>query len=92
MRNDTFYAAWRTYEEIEDYVDFLRTLAPADMLIEDIVAGTTYENREIRGIKVLGGADPIDPGFGVRPSFVMHGCHHSGEWITASEPAPNPKQ
>ena len=83
MRNDTFYAAWRTYEEIEDYVDFLRTLAPADMLIEDIVAGTTYENREIRGIKVLGGADPIDPGFGVRPSFVMHGCHHSGEWITA---------
>ena len=74
-----------------DYVDFLRTLAPADMLIEDIVAGTTYENREIRGIKVLGGADPIDPGFGVRPSFVMHGCHHSGEWITASEPAPNPE-
>jgi hypothetical protein len=81
MRNNEFYTAWRNLPEIEDYIDFLRTLAPADMVIEDIVAGGTYEGREIRGIKIVAGASKLKAED--RPSFVMHGCHHSGEWITA---------
>lgn len=78
MRNNEFYRAWRNLPEIEDYIDFLRTLAPANMQIEDIVAGETYEGNQMRGIRILAGEDT-----GPRPSFVMHGCHHSGEWITA---------
>ena len=78
MKRNEFYMAWRTLDEIEDYVDSLRALAPAGMLITDIVAGETNEGNEIRGINVLAGPD-----IGERPSFVMHGCHHSGEWITA---------
>ena len=81
MRNNEFYQAWRNLPEIEDYIDFLRTLAPADMVIESIVAGSTYEGREIRGIKIVAGASKLKADD--RPSFVMHGCHHSGEWITA---------
>jgi murein tripeptide amidase MpaA len=81
MRNNEFYSAWRNLPEIDDYVDFLRELAPADMIIEDIVAGVTNEGREIRGIKIVAGAAELKAED--RPSFVMHGCHHSGEWITA---------
>jgi hypothetical protein len=79
MRNDEFYMAWRNLPEILDYVDFLKTLAPANMTITDIVAGETYEGNQMPGIRVLTGSGTAEP----RPSFVMHGCHHSGEWITA---------
>ena len=78
MRNNDFYRAWRTLPEIEDYVEFLTTLAPENMDIVDIVAGSTYEENEIKGIRVNAGN-----GTEARPSFIMHGCHHSGEWITA---------
>ena len=78
MRNNDFYRAWRTLPEIEDYVEFLTTLAPESMDIENIVAGSTYQENEIRGIRVNAGN-----GTEARPSFIMHGCHHSGEWITA---------
>jgi murein tripeptide amidase MpaA len=78
MRNNEFYMAWRNLPEILDYIDFLKTLAPENMTIDDIVAGETYEGNEMPGIRVLAG-----PGTEPRPSFIMHGCHHSGEWITA---------
>ncbi len=78
MRNNEFYMAWRNLPEILDYIDFLKTLAPENMTITDIVAGQTYEGNQMPGIRVLAGS-----GTEPRPSFVMHGCHHSGEWITA---------
>ena len=38
-------AVGRTYDEIWDHIGYLRTLAPADMAIEDTVVGSTYEGR-----------------------------------------------
>jgi hypothetical protein len=80
MKKDEFYRAWRTLEEIDDYMDTLRSGAPFGMNITDVVVGETNQGREIRGVKL---SSPRGPGTEPLPKVFMHGCHHSGEWITA---------
>ena len=85
MADDEFYRAWRTLPEILDYMRALDTAQPS-VAVEEFVVGETHEGRPIVGFKVT--ASPPVPGL---PKIMMHGCHHSGEWITASEPAlPSP--
>jgi hypothetical protein len=37
MANDTFYAAWRDLAEIDDHMDYLRSIAPPSLRIDDVV-------------------------------------------------------
>ena len=80
MRNNTFYSAWRTLEEIDEHMDWLRDGAPFGLDISDILVGETNEGRPIRGVRM---SSPRGPGTEDLPKVFMHGCHHSGEWITA---------
>ena len=81
MVNDTFYAAWRDLAEIDGHMDYLRSVAPPSLRIDDVVIGETYEGRTIRGVRL---SSPRGPGSDPPPPTVMmNGCHHSGEWITA---------
>jgi hypothetical protein len=80
MENNTFYSAWRTLDEIDEHMDWLRETAPFGLDIDDIVVGETNEGRPIRGVRM---SSPRGPGTEELPKVFMHGCHHSGEWITA---------
>lgn len=93
MPKDEFYRAWRTLDEILDYMRDIAEGASIGMVVNEIVVGETHEGRPIRGFTIdpvpwgnrtanarhLGGED-IRPEL---PRIMMHGCHHSGEWITA---------
>ena len=61
-------------------MEFVRSEAPFGLSIEDTVVGETNEGRIIRGVRVF---SPRGPGTDPLPVVFMHGCHHSGEWITA---------
>ena len=84
MAGDEFYRAWRTLTEILDYMRALASAQPS-VAVEEFIVGETHEGRPIVGFKVT--ASPSVPQL---PKIMMHGCHHSGEWITASEPSPPP--
>eukprot|EP01052_Picozoa_sp_SAG31_P005754 SAG31_NODE_258_length_18937_cov_61.688555_9_plen_78_part_00 len=77
MVNDTFYAAWRNLAEIDAHMDWLRESAPAELSINDVVIGETYEGRQIRGVTI---SSPRGPGSDPLPKIFINGCHHSGEW------------
>ena len=86
MPKDEFYRAWRTLDEILDYMRGIAEGASVGVAVNEIVVGETHEGRPIRGFTI----DPVPwrngTGGGTTvelPRIMMHGCHHSGEWITA---------
>jgi hypothetical protein len=94
MPKDEFYRAWRTLDEILDYMRDIAEGAGIGIAVNEIVVGETHEGRPIRGFTI----DPVPWRNGTEnarhargdedirpelPRIMMHGCHHSGEWITA---------
>ena len=73
-----FYAAYRTYEEIVDYVGELHAQFPELTTIE-YLPGKTYEERQIISFKISG------PGRTTKKTeknvVVMNGGMHAREWI-----------
>lgn len=64
--------AYYTLEDIESWMDDLATAYPS--IVTKIVGGISYENREIKGLR-------ISHGSGRRIIFLEAGLH-SREWIT----------
>ena len=94
MPKDEFYRAWRTLDEILAYTRGIAEGAGPGVAVNEIVVGETHEGRPIRGFTI----DPVPWGGATGdsrrseaegkkqpnlPRIMMHGCHHSGEWITA---------
>ncbi|XP_052872398.1 zinc carboxypeptidase-like [Anopheles cruzii] len=74
-RRETFgWAAYHTLEDINDWLDTLVTDHPG--VVSAIVAGETYEGRQIRGVKVSYKAG--------NPAIFIEGTIHAREWISAA--------
>jgi hypothetical protein len=91
MPKDEFYRAWRTLDEILGYMRDIAEGAGIGVAVNEFVVGDTHEGRPIVGFKIepvpweqrqngTAAAPQKRPDL---PKVMMHGCHHSGEWITA---------
>lgn len=70
IRDWTVY--W-TYAEVNEWLDYLVATYPAS--VSHINVGKSYENRDVRGVKVnIGG--------GSKKSVVFEGTMHAREWIS----------
>ncbi len=68
------FTSYLPFDDVQTYLDTLVALRPD--LAQIIVAGTSLEGLEIRGIRIRG------PGAGTRPAVLYHGAVHAREWIT----------
>uniref|UniRef100_A0A0C9RW76 Zinc carboxypeptidase A 1 n=1 Tax=Fopius arisanus TaxID=64838 RepID=A0A0C9RW76_9HYME len=68
------WTSYHTLEDINAWLDSLAKIYPDK--VEVVVAGTTYEGREIKGVKVS-----FKPG---NPGVFIEGNIHAREWITAA--------
>ncbi|XP_049545589.1 zinc carboxypeptidase-like [Anopheles darlingi] len=74
-RRETF--GWTAYHPLEDIYAWLDTLiAEYPGIVTPIVAGETYEGRQIRGVKVSYKAG--------NPAIFTEGTIHAREWISAA--------
>lgn len=70
---------FNSYHSFDQHLQFLADLrASFPNNSEIFTAGTSVENRALRGIHLWGSA-----GKGVKPGIVWHGNVHAREWITA---------
>ncbi|KAJ0180726.1 hypothetical protein K1T71_004130 [Dendrolimus kikuchii] len=69
--------SWTAYYDIDDIYDYLHNTSDANPdWAEEIVAGKSYEGREIRGIRIN------TPGDVNKPVFFIESGIHAREWIT----------
>ncbi len=74
--DNEWFDDYKTYEQINAYLDTLAALRPDIATI--FTAGTSIEGRAIKGIQITGAA----PGPGVR-GVLYNGCQHSREWVAS---------
>ena len=75
QRKDLDWKSYWTYEQINTWMDSLVALRPG--VVTHINIGKSYEQRDIRGIKVnIGG--------GEKKSVVFEGTIHAREWISTA--------
>lgn len=73
VNQDPFLKEYHTIEEINSFLDVL--VAKRPQLVKQVTIGTSYEEREIRGVVI--GADQSTS----KQQLVFHGGHHAREWI-----------
>lgn len=73
-----WFAAYRTWSEVNDYIDELVALRPD--LATKLVLGQTHENRTIYGIRIT------SPNGDNKPAVLFNGCQHAREWISVMVP------
>lgn len=66
--------SWNSYHSLEDIYSWLDNLAKTNPLVTLINVGSTYEGRQIKGVKVS-----FNPG---KRSVFIEGGIHAREWIT----------
>ncbi|MDX2115912.1 MAG: M14 family zinc carboxypeptidase [Planctomycetota bacterium] len=77
-----FFAAYRTFTEINAYLDELDTApgVPADQ-VTLFTVGASIQGRQIRGIRI---ARATQPGTPARPVLAITACQHAREWAAGS--------
>ncbi|MFO0838056.1 MAG: M14 family zinc carboxypeptidase [Phycisphaerae bacterium] len=74
LRGGPWFDNYKTYDEINAYIDTLVALRPD--LVTKIVIGQSLQNRTVYGMKITG------PGVATRPAIFYNGCQHAREWIS----------
>lgn len=69
---EAWYNTYRTYEEVQIKIE---EIAQSSSIATIINLGNSYENRDIKGLKLSSG------GFD-KPAVFFNGCQHAREWIT----------
>lgn len=72
-----FFADYRRYDEISDFVDGLVLANPALCSRESV--GFSLENREIFALRIAGPNGPAQ-----RPAIVLNSLQHAREWVSGS--------
>src|SRR5262245_14464590 len=85
--SDIFFSAYQPYETINQWLRLLEHLRPE--LVQLVSIGSTFEGREILGIRIHGDKPRRVPGSTdnirtVTPGMVLHGAQHAREWISVS--------
>ncbi|MEQ8850698.1 MAG: M14 family zinc carboxypeptidase [Phycisphaerales bacterium] len=70
-RGRSWFELYRTYAEMDDYVDELVGVNPA--IASRVSLGSSLEGREIFGLVIGAGAG--------KPQLLLNGCQHAREWI-----------
>lgn len=74
LKTEFDWTSYHTLEEIHDWLDSLAKTYPDKVKV--IVAGTSYEGREIKGVKVSFAEG--------NPGVFIEGNIHAREWVTAA--------
>lgn len=72
----SYFNSYHTFDQHLQFLADLRASFPSNS--EVFTAGTSVENRAIRGIHLWGSS-----GKGNKPAIVWHGTVHAREWISA---------
>ncbi|XP_030847073.1 carboxypeptidase B [Strongylocentrotus purpuratus] len=72
------YNVYHTYEEIQEWVDYMVDKYSATLQISSFLLGNSYEGRTIQGIKIRGaGSQSTNP-----PAVWFEGGIHAREWVS----------
>jgi hypothetical protein len=72
----SYFNSYHTFDQHLQFLTDLQASFPSNS--EVFTAGTSVENRAIRGIHLWGSS-----GKGKKPAIVWHGTVHAREWISA---------
>ncbi|QOJ18898.1 MAG: hypothetical protein HRU76_15450 [Phycisphaeraceae bacterium] len=72
-----WFTAYKTYDEVNAYLDELAALEPG--IAQTFQVGTSLEGRPIRGLRIAGAGQN-------KPGFLIQGCQHAREWIAVMVP------
>jgi len=72
IAGDAWFSDFKTWPQVNSYLTDLAALNPT--IATTFTAGTTIENRDIRGIRITG------PGVG-KPAILISATQHAREWV-----------
>lgn len=79
IAGEDWFSTFRTWPEVNDYIDTLVDLRPD--LVEKLTIGTTEQGRTIFGMRITG-----TRGGAEKPAVLFNGCQHAREWVAVMVP------
>ncbi len=76
---DDWFAQYKTYDEVNAYIDTLVATYPA--LASKLNLGLSLENRTVYGLQITG-----SNGTAGKPALLFEGCQHAREWVAVMVP------